>query len=199
MPKLSNADKAAARKAAAAKAAATRAANKAAKAETAQADAPILTDAKPAELTASARHAGLMQAAIAAGADASNVRSRTSIAVAVAGTKAMRHAPDCANYAKRFSSVSEKTQIFLTKLINANGFEPYDAEPHDAGKQARCLSNGLIVLAGNSADGVTKSGHAALVPPASGPLLFRAVDPADDTFQADEQAEAEKRAKQAKA
>ena len=180
MPNLSKADKAAARKAAAIKAAATRAANKAAKAETAQAAAPIVSDAKPAELTRSARHAALLNAARDAGADQAQLRQRVNVAVSIAGPKAVRKTAPGAPYAARLSSVTAQTQSFTLALRKAYGFDAFDAEPHDAGKLARAYANDLIELASDHATG-SRNGLATIVPIAGQALLFRAVDPADDT------------------
>lgn len=180
MPKLTAEQKAQR----AAKAKATRAANAAAAAaEKQKAAAPIETDAKPAELTRSARHAELLDAARKAGADETQLRGRITYAVATSGPKAQRKTAPDANYSTRYASVTEQTQRFVSKLHRAYGFEPFDCEPHDAGKLARALGNGLIETVSGHHTTTTKTGLPAIGPVSGQPMLFRVTKPdCDFTF-----------------
>lgn len=145
--------------------------------------APIATDATPETLTHAARHAAKLQAAYVAGCDPTQLRGRYSYAVALSGPKAQqRHAPSD-NYAKRYSCVTPQTQRFVSRLHAAFGHEPFDAAPHDAGKLARALGNGLLRVVSGAHPCRTKTGLPAIGPSGSEPMQFAVIKPdCDFTF-----------------
>lgn len=162
----------------AAEAEAAEAARIAAEASTSEQAEPPATEApEPAEITARARHNLLLSNALALGADPAQLRGRIKYAVAVAGPKAECRHNVGDNYLKRFGAVTDQTQSFVLKQFRAFGFEPFDCEPHDAGKLARALGNGLVHHVSGGHPTTTKTGLAAIGPIAGTPMLFAVTVP----------------------
>ena len=122
-----------------------------------QADAPATDAPAPEQLTARARHQAYLADNASRGIKLQQ-RARTNIVVATSGTKTITHHAPGANYLGRFVAVTQQTRDFVCERVRERGFEPFAANPDDAGKLARAIAAGLMRFAGDTMPGTTKAG-----------------------------------------
>lgn len=116
--------------------------------KTAQAPAPVATDAKPAELTAAARRREQAAEHLKAGAHAPNVRGTTNVRIPLGIAKYNFSHLASKPHAARVNGLPNGTAEFYRTNAKAYAGKTVNAAQLDNAKLARCITAGLATVTG---------------------------------------------------